>query len=152
MGAHLLYFYLHGSIIEKLCLLICLDLIWNYFEFVFFFLYQIGLVQWNFGYSKENNILIFSCCCLHCNNNTNILYTYWIIQLTFVNIGLYSSFTNSWICQIFYSYESFERSLHASDKVLATNSYSPCNYFFTVYSVTFVLSLLIVQKMIAAWN
>ncbi len=50
--------------------------------------------------------LDFSCCSLHCNNNTNMLHTYWDLQLTFVNIGVYSPFNHSWIYKSFLPNES----------------------------------------------
>ncbi len=45
-GVLLLNFYLHSSNIKKLCSLNFFDLIWT-------FLYQIGLMQWNLGYWTE---------------------------------------------------------------------------------------------------
>ncbi len=87
--ANLLYFYLHGSNIKKLSLFYFLDLIWNCFEFVVFpFHTKLGQYNEILG-TQQKTIhsnclysLIFQCCCLHFNNNTNILHSYWKLQLT----------------------------------------------------------------------
>ncbi len=44
---------------------------------------------------------ILSCWYLHCHNNANVLHTYCELMLTFVNIGVYSPFNDSLICQRF---------------------------------------------------
>ncbi len=86
-----------------MCALNFLDLNWTTLNLLSC-LHQIRVVQWNLWYSKEK---IYSNCLYSLNffmwnNNSNVLQTYWKLQLTFLNIGLYSPFKDSWIHQNFH--------------------------------------------------
>ncbi len=120
----------------------------------FFCLYQIVWAQWNMGYWTENTIkqifysLGFSCFCLHCNNNTKILHTYWECRLPlWILVCIVLTMTHGFIkdyCQMnhyWFMLNIIGATIHLI-KHLALNSYSP----FIVSSLLTLLHLYWIYK------